>query len=218
MARHTVGGVEKKLPEPVVILANGDLLTHRRPLSTLKSAGTLICTDGAAVSAVIQGRNPDIVIGDMDSLDKGSLQNDIDFIEIPHHDSTDLEKALDWCMEQGVTSVTLLGLSGGREDHMLANFSILADCQGKLNLMAITDHHTVHPISAEKQFQSISGATVSLLTANGQPEVTTAGLRYPLEKEPLRSGGHGISNVTEGDNFSVGVTGGLVLVFIGHGD
>ena len=41
--------------------------------------------------------------------------------------NTDLEKVLDWCVGKNVSSATLLGLSGIREDHMMANFATLAD-------------------------------------------------------------------------------------------
>ncbi len=213
-----MGGVEENFPEPVVILADGEPPSHPAPLSILESAGTLICTDGAAATAVRLGRNPDIVIGDMDSVDKASLPDGAQVIDVPQQNSTDLEKALDFCIKQGVQSATLLGLSGGREDHMLANFAVMIDASAKLELSAVTDHHTVHPLTGERKFSFVSGATISLLTPHGEPAVTTEGLKYPLENEALCSGGHGISNVAEGSQFSVRVTGGVVLVFIGHGD
>ncbi len=148
----------------------------------------------------------------------GTLICTAQVIDVPQQNSTDLEKALDFCIKQGVQSATLLGLSGGREDHMLANFAVMIDTSAKLELSAVTDHHTVHPLTGERKFSFVSGATISLLTAHGEPAVTTEGLKYPLENEALCSGGHGISNVAEGSQFSVRVTGGVVLVFIGHGD
>jgi|TARA_B100001750_G_scaffold247903_1_gene275526 thiamine pyrophosphokinase len=218
MAQHGLGGVKRNLPEPVVILADGNPPTHPAPLSTLQTANTLICTDGAGEKAKMLDRHPDFIIGDMDSHNKASLSHGTDIIELTDQNSTDLEKALDFCIQEGVVSATLLGLSGGREDHMLANFAILSGVSEKMKLSAVTDYHTVHPVSDKEDFSCISNSTVSLLTAHGQPTVTTTGLRFPLQDQCLLSSGHGVSNFAETDKFSVKVAGGIVLVFIRHGD
>ena len=41
--------MNKSFKLPVVILANGSFPTHHIPIEQLKAAGTVICTDGAAI-------------------------------------------------------------------------------------------------------------------------------------------------------------------------
>jgi thiamine pyrophosphokinase len=58
------------------------------------------------------------------------------------------------------------------------------------------------------------GATVSLLPLGGDAEgITTAGLRYPLRDEPLRTGpARGLSNMRVAPGASVSVRTGRLLV------
>ena len=127
MAWHTVGGVKNSTPEPVVVLANGNPPSHRHPLFILNNAATLICTDGAAITAVKLGCIPDVIIGDMDSMEEAHIPPECEVIAMTGQHNTDLEKVLEWCVKKNVPSATLLGLSGMREDHMMANFAVFSE-------------------------------------------------------------------------------------------
>ena len=87
-----MGEIENSTPEPVVVLANGNPPSHRHPLSILNNAATLICTDGAATNAVKLGRIPDVIIGDMDSMDEAHIPPESDVIVMSSQHNTDLEK------------------------------------------------------------------------------------------------------------------------------
>ena len=54
--------------DSVVILAKGDYPTHPIPLRILKDAKTIICCDGAVNNLDTNGRGPEFIIGDMDSI------------------------------------------------------------------------------------------------------------------------------------------------------
>ena len=62
--------VEQPLSAPVVILTDGTFPSHPKPLTTLRNARTLICTDGSADSAIRHDLAPQFIIGDLDSLQK----------------------------------------------------------------------------------------------------------------------------------------------------
>lgn len=74
---------------------------------------------------------PDIIIGDFDSVQSESLeyfkkQKDIRFeILNPIKDDTDTEHAIRYALAHGATEIVLLGATGGRIDHLLANISLL---------------------------------------------------------------------------------------------
>ena len=56
------------LMKPYTILANGQFPVHPFPLDILHNSQTIICTDGSANSLIDKGINPNVIIGDMDSL------------------------------------------------------------------------------------------------------------------------------------------------------
>lgn len=203
-------------PEPVVILADGRFPSHSVPLSLLSSAGTLICCDGAADQALAVGLTPSLVIGDLDTLqtDRESLSGDV--IRDKSQENTDLEKAIEWCINNGIGKVTLLGITGLRDDHTLANLHLLANFSGAIQLTAVTDYFTITPVSVEHSFDAEAGRRVSLHCLGKPVRITTEGLQYDLHGEMLSSSGHGISNEATGVSFSVTVEHDTVLVFIAH--
>ena len=218
MARHTVGGVKNSTPEPVVVLANGNPPSHRHPLFILNNAATLICTDGAAITAVKLGCIPDVIIGDMDSMEEAHIPPECEVIAMTGQHNTDLEKVLEWCVKKNVPSATLLGLSGMREDHMMANFAVFSEYSHRLKLTAVTDYGIIHHVAGNESFDCEPGATVSLLLATSEPVISSHGLEYTLKAEKLKTGSHGISNRAENGHFSLEVSGGTLFLFTGHID
>lgn len=217
VASRPMERVEQPLSDPVVILADGTFPSHPEPLSALHTAGTLICTDGSADSAIRYDLIPHVIIGDMDSLQKSPDDYDATVVHLPDQENTDLEKALDWCIEKNVTQITVLGATGSREDHTLANFLILSAYSGKVKLSMMTDYAEVHTMEESHWYNCEQGQKVSLLPLREISSVTTEGLKYDLKGEPLRSGGHGISNEAVGSSFSVTVDdGGGLFVFISY--
>lgn len=204
------------VPAPVVILANGSFPTHPVPLALLHKAATLICTDGSREKALQAGLSPTLTVGDMDSTTESPGRRKETIHANGDPETTDLEKALGWCLNNGIDTVVLLGIAGGREDHTLANLHILANYAASLDVTGVTDHFTIHCVRNRKTFKTLPGQRASVLPILDAPVVTTKGLRYVLTREPLKPGGRGISNRATGDSFSVSVKNGSVLVFIQH--
>ncbi|MFQ6674388.1 MAG: thiamine diphosphokinase, partial [Fidelibacterota bacterium] len=191
--------------------------THPVPVEILRKSKTLICTDGATDGVLEAGLTPNLVIGDMDSLQTDPSNLSAEIVTLIGQDSTDLEKALDWCIENGVPKVTLLGVTSGREDHALANLFIVANYSSRLKVVIISDHFTIHCAApGQWTFLVHRGQRVSLLPLEDSPLITTAGLQYALEEQPLEKGGRGISNRASDEAFSLSIRGGTVLVFIEH--
>lgn len=74
---------------------------------------------------------PDVIIGDFDSVNADTLdffkkKNDIEWTKLnPVKDDTDTEAAIRLAIEKGAQSITLLGATGSRIDHVLANIELL---------------------------------------------------------------------------------------------
>ena len=96
------------------------------------AAGDLvIAADGGANWCAAWGWQPDLVIGDMDSLDEAvavRLQADgVAFVRHPvEKDETDLELALRAAVERGADEIVVAAALGGRIDHTLGNLALLA--------------------------------------------------------------------------------------------
>lgn len=203
-------------PYPVVILGNGKFPSHPVPLEKLRMAKTIICLNGSAQKALRHGCEPSVVIGDMDSLDVDLSGLNVEFIQRGGQHNTDLEKAVRWSVQNGFNTVTLLGVTGEREDHTLASFLIVKDHVSELQLTLMTDHFTVHYLEGKREFPAKPGQKVSLLCLGVSAVISTRGLKFGLDNEQLKTGGHGISNEATGKAFLINVKKGGLFVFIAH--
>jgi thiamine pyrophosphokinase len=201
------------LTPPVVILADGAFPTHPYPLSTLHSAGTLICCDGAANQLLGQVREPDVIVGDLDSISaKARTAFQDRLVELPSQVSSDLEKAIRWVTLQGTEEVILVGAVGLRDDHSLGNLLTLwTNFEIDISLLTDTGRFTV--VRADRVFTSYKGQDVALFPDSINVRITTSGLKYPLQDTTMEAIHKGTSNCSTGASFSVEVRGGILLVF-----
>jgi len=189
----------------------------------------VVAADGGALRARGLGLEPDVVVGDWDSLPAAELERlrarGADLIELrPDKDESDAELALLATVARGASRVTVLGAFGGRRlDHALANVALLAhpavagcdivllDGSARASLIAAPDR-AGRPVT--RRLPGRVGDLVSLLPLGGDASgVTTRGLRFPLRHEPLRLGpARGLSNVREAETAEVELDGGLLLV------
>ena len=166
---------------------------------------------------------PDIIIGDFDSADKKILaffqQNkEIDFCTLnPEKDDTDTESAIRESIRRGADSITIIGGTGTRLDHVLGNISLLGIGLEEGVRMELLDAHNRicmidHSVTLKKKEQY--GNYLSLIPYNGNVTgVTLKGLKYPLHDYTM--GGFnslGISNEIVDDEASIELTSGQLLV------
>ncbi|MFB0515560.1 MAG: thiamine diphosphokinase [Candidatus Neomarinimicrobiota bacterium] len=201
------------LEPPVVILADGDFPTHHRPLEALRRAGTLICCDGAANHLLGRFPEPDVVVGDLDSISADARFAFRDrLVELPSQQSNDLEKALKWAAKAGAREVTIIGAIGQRDDHSFGNLVMLWNDFG-LEVTVLTDAGQFTPVRLAHTFDSFPGQNVSLFPESTAVRITTSGLVYQLKDAALIPIHKGTSNRSRGTVFTVEVSGGAVLVF-----
>ena len=206
--------MEYSFKSPVIILANGAFPTHLIPLEILEDAGTVICTDGSANALAKLDLTPHVIIGDLDSIDPDYEFHGLE-IHDPNQENTDLEKALDWAVMNGIESVILLGATGLREDMTVANHYILFDYIEKINIEMITDHATITCHRGPRSFDSFPGEVVSLFPQRFGTVVSTTALKYPLNEMVLDPSARAISNQSLGATFSVDASEPM-LVFRSH--
>ena len=208
-----------------VIIANGvppDEATARRWLQPDGDSThvRLICADGGARIALALGLTPDVVVGDLDSLDEAALARlkamGCRFVVYPAaKDWTDLELALKLAVQEGATEIVILGALGGRLDQELANILLLLlpELQD-ISARIVDDRQEIFVARDRAEIAGQSGDVVSLIPLGGDAEgIVTEGLLYPLSDEPLLSGpARGVSNVMIGPKARVALRSGAVLI------
>ena len=190
--------------------AVGDHLDHDR---------LVIAADSGLDHAHALGFHADLLVGDLDSVDADLLRAARDNgTKVEHHpvekDATDLELALEAARSRGAIRVTVVGGTGGRLDHLLANALLLAAPRfGDLELDALLPPARVTVVRNERTLPGRVGALCTLLPAGGPADgVTTTGLRYPLRDERLAAGTtRGVSNVFVDVTATVVVRAGVLL-------
>jgi len=204
-----------------VVVADGDPAPSDARIA--EDAELLIAADGGAGWLEEIGRRPDILVGDLDSVDPAVVRRlaaaGTEVIRHPaEKDASDSELALGVALERGADEVVMLGaLGGGRLDHELANLLLLADPElPRRDLRIVRAGTTVRVLAgrASLELGCGPGSVVTLLPVGGNAQgVATRGLRYPLDGETLRVGrSRGLSNEVVEAPASVWLGAGTLLV------
>lgn len=189
-----------------LVISNGDLDNPHHIRARLQSLQVtlVIAVDGGSRYASELGLKPDLVLGDLDSIDPDTRRKytytGITFHSAPaEKDETDLELALLYAAEQGIDNIVILGAIGGRVDMTIANIMLLG--HPGLSGVRVEIWHgkqtawLIHPPGGEITGQP--GDTLSLIPLGGCARgISTHHLAYPLHAEDLVEGpARGISNV-----------------------
>ena len=207
-----------------VVLAHGDPGgSDEWGRARLKEARLVVAADGGAGTALRWGRAPDVVVGDLDSVEAEVRQAleaaGVEVERFPREkDQTDTEIALLTAKRRGATSIELLGaLGGARLDHALANVFLLALPALRGVPVTLRDEwHSVRLVRGGER-QALSGNAGDLVTllplTRTVRGVTTSGLKYALRDGALRMGSsRGVSNELTGKSPTVSVGRGSLLV------
>jgi thiamine pyrophosphokinase len=202
-----------------VIVADGSFPQHEIPLSYLRKAERIICCDGSAENLIRAGFIPDAIVGDMDSLNQSVAGRFHDRIFMdPGQDTNDLTKAVAWCSERGFTDLVILGATGKREDHTIGNISLIAEYIKDVNVKMVTDTGILIALKESSGVSSFPGQQVSIFSFNPETEITSHGLKFPLERKKLFNWWVATLNESIGESFSVDFKNGPVIIYLNFMD
>lgn len=206
----------------VYIIAGGELgdPTFLQERAASAAPAALICADGGARHMKAAGMIPTLIVGDMDSLDRGSqeLYGSMGIKTIRHpkeKDQTDTELALREAFGMAPDEVWIWGALGGRIDHTLANLSLLVQgLERGVGVRLIDEWCELFLVAGHAVIEGQEGQTVSFLPFMGEISgVTLTGFEYPLTNAVLTLGRPcGISNVLAARQGGVEVGSGCLLV------
>lgn len=193
-----------------VIIGNGKIKDYGYIKNKLHGSDFIICADGGYNHAVKMDLKPDVLIGDFDSAK--DFEEFKDRIKYPERkDFTDGELAVMYAVEHEFDDVVLIGMTGNRIDHTMADIMLLDKCKKGV---LIDDNNEVYLLKDTITVKGTKGQTLSIIPVKGDVEgVTTNGLEYPLCNETLYFGSsRGVSNVMLDDSCNVTITNGIALV------
>jgi thiamine pyrophosphokinase len=205
----------------VIIFAGGTVQEGPAVEQALARGELVIAADSGASTALARGYVPAFVVGDFDSLAQETRlrleQLGSQFLPAPaEKNETDTELAILTALEQGATSITLLGtLGGARFDHSIANILLLAGFADiPIELVDGSARAWLLRGPGETAIVGKAGDLLSLFPLTGSANgVQTEQLYYPLRCETLYFGKpRGISNVLLSDRAKVSLSNGLLLV------
>lgn len=161
-------------------------------------------------------REPDLYVGDLDSVKK--IPQELPAVFLPHSkDYSDLRAALEIAMELGATHLECFGVTGGRPDHHWASLAELEDFAGDFqSIVARGDDGSCYWVGPQSSLSLTvkKGAVISLFSLDSARGITTQGLAYNLKNEALRSASHGLSNFARGAKVVIRVRQGRLLVVV----
>lgn len=181
----------------------------------LAEAGLVAAADAGLTRALAMGVEPDLVLGDFDSLIDTALLDRFPadrVLRFPtDKDETDAEIGLRLMAARGCDDITIAGGGGGRLDHLLA-LALLFEREHPPRRW-VTDNEDARLVEGEACFDGWRGSTVSVFPLGaGASDLSSEGLRWPLEGLAFARGWAGVSNVADADRVLVGVGRGRLLV------
>ena len=215
-----MGGKGKR----AILVGGGPL--HELLLRAALAAGNdlLVAVDGGGQPLVDLGYEPQVLLGDFDSLPsaykEALMAKGVKVLSYPpEKDWTDLEIGLDQLFAAGYKELLVFGALGGRLDHTLANLALLAKGRAQgCELVLIGAEQAVTLLTAKERLRifPFPGGHFSLLpfvgTAYG---VTIRNAKYLLNQATLALGStRGVHNEFLRGPAEVSLASGSVLVIV----
>jgi len=204
----------------VIIIANGSFENPNFYRNLIENDDYVICADGGAKYAILLGITPNLVVGDLDSIDNSiyeSLQRgNTEFIKYPSEkNESDLELALEKALALNPQEIVIWGALGKRVDHLFANLMLLTlSLKKNISTKLIDEDHEIFIIDKFIELKGETGDYLSLFPLSIEVKgITTSGLKYPLKNETLYLGPtRGLSNEFTTNIANVTIKDGLLLV------
>lgn len=208
-----------------VLIVSGGNTDYEQAVGLIKNSGyeIIVAVDSGLNFMKKADITPDVVVGDFDSVDHEILEyfrkNEfIDFHVLePEKDDTDTEYAIRFAIDQGASSITIIGATGTRLDHVLGNISLLGiGLENDVCIEMIDTNNRIRvfdksfSIKKDEQF----GKYISLIPLMGAVKgVTLKGMKYSLDNYDMKGfNSLGISNEIEADEAFFEIAEGILVV------
>lgn len=204
----------KEGQEPALIIANGESCSYEMLTGLMEWCPYIVALDGAYERVKKLQIQPDLVIGDFDSIEDVEMLEHTTYIRDKSQETTDLEKAINHLVKKKYSAINVVWATGKRLDHTLNNFHLLAKYTD--TNIVLYDNHSKAFVLPEKYSKVYKkGSKLSLVPLHSCVGITTKNLVYPLTGETLSIGQRsGTSNsvLKDGEVTISYLSGTLVLI------
>jgi len=202
-----------------VIICSGEIQDYSFCYDIVRSADRIICADGGTRHAINMKLTPHLIIGDMDSSEVRYLdyfkEKGVEIIKFPKaKDKTDTHICIEFALAFS-TEIILLGATGSRIDHTIANISLLKlGIENNIPISIIDSKNHIRMIRDSIKLQGEKGRLFSLIPFTEKVEgLSTRGAHYELTNASIELGdSYGVSNYFEGNNVEISIKKGCLLV------
>ncbi|GAB4392943.1 MAG: thiamine diphosphokinase [Gammaproteobacteria bacterium] len=173
-----------------LIIADGDYQSPQL-IKTLMLNKTVIALDGSYSRLKNLDIKPDIVLGDMDTLqvDLQELSKITKVIKLPDQNTTDLQKAIIYCDQHNAEQIDIVCALGGRVDHTLVNLRVLRKYYRKQRSIILhTDTQQMQFVRDQKITIHGKIGDYCAIMAFPQGQFSSHGLKYDVINFPLEFG------------------------------
>lgn len=182
----------------------------------------VICADGGLEKAESLNLIPNIIIGDLDSVNKTVLKKYLDMniqlIKYPAEKNyTDMELAIEYAVEKQFNDIVLIGASGSRLDHTMANIMLIERYYKiGINIKIIDNNNFIQIVTSNMAINNKKDYYVSIVPITDIiVGITLEGFKYPLNDVNVKRGSTlCISNQITSDIGNIILQSGTALVFI----
>ena len=200
--------------KPVLIVANGEFPSHSIPINILNKSKFIIACDGATNKLYDLGFEPNLIIGDLDSINRTVVKKfKQKIIYIKNQEENDLRKALQFCKSNNLLNINIIGATGKREDHTIGNIFSLNSFKD-LNIKLFTNFGCFVNINKPTIFKSFKNQQISIFTENKNLKIDTFGLKYNFKSSPISCLYSGTLNECIGSEFFIKITNGELMVYL----
>jgi thiamine pyrophosphokinase len=203
----------------VILFANGDLPDPEHIAEKITQNDFLVAVDGGLHHMTALGLKPDLIIGDLDSVNNEELEHfqkqNVKIEKFPvEKDQNDLELALQAAIAMNPETIWIIAALGNRIDQTLANIFLLTrdDLVG-IDAHLVDGQRDVFLIRKQATLIGDPDQRISLIPLLGPVTgIQTTGLKYPLKNETLYPDhSRGISNRLTESSASITIENGLLL-------
>lgn len=202
-----------------VIISSGEIYDYNFCHNIVQSADRIICADGGTRHAVNMKLTPDVIIGDMDSSAAQYIEyfrkKGAEVMQYPKDkDKTDTHICVEFAL-QFSTEIILLGATGSRIDHMIANISLLKlGIERNVPISMVDNKNHIRMIDDSISLEGNKGDIFSLIPYTEKVEgISTRGAHYELKDAVMELGNpYGVSNLFEEETVEISIKKGYLLV------
>lgn len=208
----------------ILIITGGEItLPFVRDYLAGRSFDKVIAVDKGLMAAQQLNLAVDYAVGDFDSVSEEVISyykqlSGVQIVEYnPMKDATDTELALDLAISLEPEQILILGATGTRADHMLANIGLLyTPLKKKIKTTLIDKNNKIYMINHVTVLyrNKLHGPNVSLLPfTETVDKITLKGFKYPLDEYTLKLGSSiGISNEVTDERAEIILGSGILIV------